>query len=79
MKGYFSWSTSFQNGNTTLLFKSGKEKSSPKIFKSIEIVKILDQVYEEKFSREELDFLVEAIQAARIDIKNKKSNLKVVK
>jgi hypothetical protein len=79
MKGHFGWTTSFPNCETTITFKSGAEKVAPRIFKFVEAIKILDQIYEENFSREELDFLVEAVKLARIDIKNKNCKLRVVK
>lgn len=75
---HFNWKTNFPTGNTTISFNSGFEKSAPRIFKFIEVIKIINDMYDFDFSKEELDFLVEVVKAARTDIKNK-SNLKIVK
>ena len=74
----FNWQTNFPTGETAVSFKSGFEKTAPRIFKFIEVIEIIDSMYENNFSKEELDFLVELVKAARVDIKNK-ANLKVVK
>lgn len=76
--GNFSWQSNFDSGETTFKFKSGFEKTAPRIFKFIEVMEIVEAMYNNNFSREELDFLIEVIKAARVDIKNK-TNLKVVK
>lgn len=74
----FNWQTHFSTGETTIKFKSGFEKTAPSIFKFIEVIEIVNAMYDNNFSKVELDFLVEVIKGARIDIKNK-SHLKIVK